>query len=300
MRTAVGFRRRQERIGVKWGMPCSALFHLAVVALVVLAVPEPRKPKALPKEIAVEIVREKPKKKPEPKKLPAAKPIAPEPEVREKKAAEKPKPSPKPATEPEIKPKAKPKLEAKRSTTDKPVAPKPKVEPAAPKKEASLLPVPKPPQRLKEPQLALAPKPPPLRPKPPAPPKPKLGGTGGKASFPRLAAVPAPNAKRLKLVGQWVLDPLIVDTGHRCGRAQVTGIMNLAAARGGRYLAEIRTLIRWEHCAPGSSYYQGVLAIEGRRVVFYDRLGVLDRGIMLGDVMVLRDKLGNSTWRRRK
>jgi hypothetical protein len=111
--------RRQDWIGVRWGLPCSALFHAAIIALVLFALPEPRKPRALPKEIPVEVVRKAPEKKPvsKPKqqaRKPAPKPKAKKPEAKkpvekqalakpQKPLAKEPDPIEKPALPPEKK-----------------------------------------------------------------------------------------------------------------------------------------------------------------------------------------------------
>jgi hypothetical protein len=344
--------RQRDWIGVRWGLPCSALFHLAIVALVVFVVPEPRKPKALPKEIPVEIVRKAPEKKPaaKPKKQARKTPAKPKqkpPEPKIKQSLLEPKPRPK---EPEIKtmlPERKPeppKAEAKKEPAKPPQVAekkpepllKPKLaEPEPPKRaekkaapdakpaqspeqkaatakapvEKPLVqakkppPPPKPPAAVKEPQLALGPKPPVLRPKPAPPPKPKNGSL---KVPPQLGGVPLPNAKQRKLLGQWVLTPLTLDTGHRCGKQRVTGTMNLIRrrVRGGgaeiQDLAEIRTTIRWERCRPEGALRKLVLLRRGDRVFLIDAQGVLDHGLMQGNLMVLRDPLGDSYWRRRR
>jgi hypothetical protein len=372
--------QQQDWIGVRWGVPCSALFHSAVVALVLLTLPEPRKPKALPKEIPVEVVREAPKKKPvkkpkeqarktppEPeKKKPVAKkeppkppkpPKPPEPkltlnekqpELPEKKAARKEAPpKEKPAAPPKQKPAEKKPAEKKpvekkpaekkpaekklqvaekksakpagnpdlKTEARKPAAGKPDVKPEA-RKPAAGNPAkkplqaekkpqlaPKPPLAAKEPQLALGPNPPVLRPKPAPPPKPK---TGSLKVPPQIGAVPHPDAKKRKLLGQWVLHPLTLDTGHRCGMQRVTGTMTLVnrRVRGGgtevQYLAEIRTTIYWERCRPEGALSKFVLIRRGDRVFLVGAKGVMDHGLMRGNVMILRDSLGDSYWHLRK
>jgi len=110
---------RKDWIGVRWGLLCSALFHSAIIALVLFALPEPRKPRALPKEIPVEVVRKAPEKKPTSKpkqqaRKPAPKPEAKKPEAKkpvekqalakpQKPLAKKPAPIEKPTLPPEKK-----------------------------------------------------------------------------------------------------------------------------------------------------------------------------------------------------
>jgi len=339
---------------VRWGLPCSVLFHLAIAALALLVVPEPRKPKALPLEIPVEIVRKAPEKKPpakpqkqarkapakprqdpvkpktkqsllEPKpqlkkpeitkKLPVLKPEPPKAEARKEPAkppqiAEK---KPEPAPVPKIAEAEPPKrVEKKTAPGPKPPQnPGPKTDTAKESVKKSLLqektppppPAPRPPTTVKEPQLALGPRPPVLRPKPAPPPKPKSGSL---KVPPELGGVPHPNAKQRKLLGQWVLTPLVLNTGHRCGKQRVTGTMNLVKrrVRGGgveiQYLAEIRTTIRWERCRPEGALRQLVLVRRGDRVFLIGAQGVLDHGLMQGNLMVLRDPLGDSYWRKRR
>jgi len=320
--------QRRAWIGIRWGLPCSAGFHLAIVLLVLFALPEPRKPKALPKEIPVEVVRKVPEKKQPPK-------------PKERKAAEKPRPKPeKPPKPPEPE---KPKVEKKPpelGLTEERAAPKAKKAPAEPPKVAEKKPAPEPqpekkpdpsepkpglgpepkkaepklpeekpilpnraqpPETAKEPQLALGPRLPALRPKPEPPPKPKGNGLRG---LPRIGGVPSPDAKKKLQVSKWVLDPLPLDVGNRCGKQLVTGTMTLvsdpARANGNdiRYLAEIRTVVRWERCPPQRGLYTYVLLRRGTRVYLVDAAGLQDHGVMRGNLMVLRDEFGSATWRR--
>ena len=284
-----------------------------------VTLPEPKKPKALPKPIPIEIVREKPKKKPLETKQ-AKKPVQPKPKPAKPTTTRKAEPKAKKSEKPkkpkqpkEPKEAAKQKEPAKAKEAAKPKHPNPPVPPrkpvppkraetAPPRQEPRLLPTEKPrppvsPTPKKKPQLALGPKPPLLRPKPPAPPKPRLGRSG--LAVPPIG-VPPPNAKRRKLAGRWLLVPLVVDVGHRCGKARVTGVMRIANGKGSNFLAEIRTTIRWTLCPPGRSLYRGVLAIRGKRVILFNGTGISDRGFMQGNVMILRDKLGNSVWRKLK
>ena len=165
------------------------------------------------------------------------------------------------------------------------------------------MPKPKPPVTAKEPQLALGPKPPILRPKPAPPPKPKSGSL---KVPPQFDAVPSPDAKKRHLLGQWVLRPLTLNTGHRCGTQRVVGTMTLTDRRvraGGSeilYLAEIRTTIYWERCRPEGAINKLVLVRRGDRVFLLSGIGVLDKGLMEGRAMILSDSYGRSIWTRRK
>ena len=320
---------RRARIGILWGLPCSAGFHLAIVLLVLFALPEPRKPKALPKEFPVEVVRKVPEKKepPKPKERKTAEKPRPKPEKPPKPPEpEKPKVEKKPPelslTEEKSAPKAKKKADEPPKVAEKKPAPEPQPEkkPDPPKPKAGLGPEPKkaepklpdgkpilpertrPPEAAKEPQLAMGPRTPMLRPKPAPPPKPKAGSL----KVPPMDAVPHPDAKKRNLLGQWVLRPLTLNTGHRCGTQRVTGTMNLTnrRVRGGGsevlYLAEIRTTIHWERCRPEGVINKYGFLKRGNRVFLLSGLGVADEGLVEGRVMFLNDELGRSVWIRRK
>lgn len=330
---------------MRWGLACSALFHLAIVGLALLVVPEPRKPRALPKEVPVEIVRKLPEKKPAAKpkaqkpikktarKTASPKPKSKKPDAETKKvppklplvAEKKQEPAPKPAPKPDVK-KVEPKPLAPEQNAEAPQpkpAPKPAPEPAQkkagvkePVKEPQRLPKeppqPQPPRlpldlppptTAKEPQLALGPKPPVLRPKPPAPPKPEASRI---TIAPRLGGVPSPDAKRRKFVSQWVLVPLTLNVGGRCGRQQVTGTLYLVSQRvlaGGaeiQYRAEMRTVHRSERCAPQGRLRYLYVIKRGDRVSLLDEQGVLDKGFMSKDVILIKDDYGSAMWRRRR
>ena len=337
---------RRDWIGVRWGLPCSALLHSAIVALALLVVPEPRKPKALPREIPVEVVRKAPEKKPPSKPKKEARKTPPKSEKKKPIAKkEPPKPSEKKPTPKEkailpLEKKAEPKKASPKEkqapppgkTTAENTLPNADTEAAKPAGKPSLnpeprkpaaripaeeprtkvklpLPEPKPPLAAKEPELALGPKPPnlwsepALRPKPAPPRKPKSGSL---IVPPQADAVPHPDAKKRKLLGQWILRPLTLNTGHRCGTQRVTGTMTLTnrRVRGGGsevlYLAEIRTTIHWERCRPEGVINKFGLLKRGNRVFLLTGLGVTDEGLVEGRVMFLDDSYGRSVWIRSK
>ena len=101
-----------------------------------------------------------------------------------------------------------------------------------------------------------------------------------------------------KLVGRWILQPLKVNLKHRCGKASLSGVINLTKKRGNRFFGSLRTTIRWTRCPPEGAVHKIVLLIRGNRVVMLDAGGVLDSGLIQGNVMVLKDAYGRSVWRR--
>ena len=294
-------------LGVRWGAAVSALLHLGVAAAILLVLPEPKMPKAKPLEVPVEIVRPL-EKKPE-KKKPAKK-------LAEKKPSAAAKAKPKPAAKEPKKPAPKePRKEAK---------PKPPEKPKEPEKQKPLLAEkvkPKPPPEPKKaaPKIAEPVKEPPLVPKEkkPKPPEPKpipkkvekqLAGKPAKAKPKGGGRKVEPNPQsdtqismiQRKLVGRWILQPLEVNLKHRCGRASISGVIDLTRKRGNRFYGSLRTTIRWARCPPEGAVYQIELLIRGDRVVMRDAGGVLDRGLIRGNIMVLKDAYGRSVWRRSK
>ncbi len=306
--------KKASGLGIRWGAAFSAVLHLGVAAAILLVLPMTKKPKATPRKVPVEIVRPL-EKKPEKKKkllkeLAKKKPNAP--------AKVKPKPAPKkPKKEAKPKPPKKPKPpEKKKTLLAKKVNPSPP--PANPK------PLPKPPEQKAEPKKA-APKtaksakeppraPKANRPEPPeqkpiakkvekqlakkqAKPKPKGGGRKVK---PKPDGNPQFSMIQGKLVGRWILQPLKVNLKNACGRASLTGVINLTRKRGNRFSGTLQTTIRWARCPPEGAIYQIVLVIRGNRVVMLDAGGVLDSGLIQGDIMMLKDAYGPSVWRRGK
>jgi hypothetical protein len=257
---------RLDWIGIRWGVPCSALFHLAIVSLALLVLPEPREPKALPKEIPVEVVRKAPIKKPAAKPKTQARKIPPKPKVQARKIPPKPKTEPKkPAklpglaekkSDPGKKPapapakkiaEAKPLTPKKGTVAPEPKLPAPKKESVAPEPKTAITPNPKRADRedpvKKLPPLArLSPKPapPPLTAaKPrgaalprlpslrPKPTPPPKPKLGGLKAPQQLAAVPRLKIKPEKLLGLWVLSPLTFKLPNACGTRTITGTMDL-------------------------------------------------------------------------
>lgn len=284
--------RTTSWLGLRWGAAISALLHLGIAAAVLLVLPTPTKPKATPPKIPVEIVRplEKPpeKKKPE-KKLAKKKPDA------APKAKPKPVPKePKKEAEAKLPEKLKP---AKKQTPLPAEKAKPKM--AAPKKA--------------EPKIAEPAKEPPRRPveqkaKPPEPKKveKQLAEKPAKAKPKGGGRKVKPNPYidnqismiQRKLVGRWILQPLKVNLQHRCGKASISGFINLTKKRGNRFFGTLRTTLRWAHCPPEGMLRRIVLVIRGNRVVLRDSGGGVSRGLIQGNLMSLRDSYGQSVWVR--
>ncbi len=289
--------KKASWLGVRWGAAFSALLHLGVAAAILLVLPEPKKPKATPREVPVEIVRpmeKKPEKKKPPIKLAKKKPSTvvkakPRPAPKEPKKEAKPKPPEKPNPPEKLKP-----LLAEKVKPKPPPEPK-KAEPkiAEPVKEPPLVPAEK------------KPKPPELKPIPkrvekqiaekPAKAKPKGGGRKVKPNPDSDSQI---SMIQRKLVGRWILQPLRVNLKHRCGSAAISGVINLTRKRGNRFFGSLRTTIRWAGCPPEGAVYQIVLVIRGDRVVMLDAGGVLDSGLIKGNIMILKDAYGRSVWRR--
>ncbi len=288
--------RTTSWLGVRWGVAISALLHLGIAAAVLLVLPTPTKPKATPPKIPVEIVRplEKPPEKKKPEKKLAKKKPAPAPKA-------KPKPVPK---EPKKEAKAKPPEKPKPAKKQEPLpAEKAKPKMAAPKKAEPKIaePAKEPPRRPIE-QKA---KPPELKPIPkkveeqlaekPAKAKPKAGGRKVK---PNPYIDNQISMIQRKLVGRWVLQPLKVNLQHRCGKAAISGFINLTKKRGNRFFGTLRTTLRWTHCPPEGVLRRIVLVIRGNRVVLRDSGGGVSRGLIQGNLMSLRDSYGQSIWVR--
>jgi len=115
--------------------------------------------------------------------------------------------------------------------------------------------------------------------------------------------VPPPARKTAaapRYIGEWVLDPLRVDVGHRCGSAKLTGRLRLTRAEGaGRFQGELRTSIFWARCPPEGARYQVLLSIRGNQALMTGSGGFVDRGVIRDGVMRLNDQYGTSVWRKR-
>ncbi|MDJ0950239.1 MAG: hypothetical protein QNJ94_15105 [Alphaproteobacteria bacterium] len=103
-----------------------------------------------------------------------------------------------------------------------------------------------------------------------------------------------------KYIGEWVLEPLRVNYGHRCGAAKLTGRLRLTSQdRPGRFLGELRTTIVWARCPAEGARYQVLLSIKNGRVLMTGSGGFVDRGVIRDGVMRLTDSYGASVWRKR-
>lgn len=110
------------------------------------------------------------------------------------------------------------------------------------------------------------------------------------------AALPATSG----YVGEWILDPLYVDYGHRCGSAKVRGRMRLThESKAGRFEGVLRTTIVWALCPAEGARYQVLVSIRGDKVTMTGSGGFVDRGVIRDGVMRLNDAYGSSVWRRR-
>ena len=310
------------RANPRTGVAISAALHAALVLIVFLAFTQPTPSQPKPQEIPVEVVpppktppkntektlalptkatpkkvetkppkvqtaEKVPPKPPEPTKAEKAK--APEKSTKSKshtaakkpEAAEKPEPSerPKPPEKAEKAQKPAPQVAARPPETT------PKAKPIEP---APFAPIPAPP-----PIARSVPQPP-----PPKPLRPRASARTGVKVPSQTDGVPLPSAAKGARYGRWVLKPLVVNTGHQCGAAGITGSIRLTKKQGNRYIGSLRTTIRWSRCKPEGALYKIVLLIRGQQVTMLDSGGVLDRGTIRGNTMVLRDAYGASTWRR--
>lgn len=108
----------------------------------------------------------------------------------------------------------------------------------------------------------------------------------------------APPQDRAPLIGRWLLEPLSLNSGDRCGVALVTGRLDLTASSGpDGFSGVLHTRVRWAHCPTQSANYRVELRVTGNDVVLVGA-GFADRGTMSGDRMRLRDAYGVSVWRR--
>ena len=228
------------------------------------------KPKPVPKESKKQ-AKPKPPEKPKPPKK--QKPLL----------AEKANPKP-----PEQK-KAEPKMAEPKKAEPKKAEPKiaepVREPPLVPKEQLPKPPEPKPIPKKVEKQLA----------EKQTKPKPKVGGRKVKPNSDIDNQI---SMIQRKLVGRWILQPLKVNLKHRCGKASPSGVINLTKKRGNRFFGSLRTTIRWTRCPPEGAVHKIVLLIRGNRVVMLDAGGVLDSGLIQGNVMVLKDAYGRSVWRR--
>jgi len=272
----------------KWrndGALLSVLLHVLVVAALTVSVPVFGRPAAEETAIPVELVQRAPKpaseekkpeeKKPEePKKTEAPK-KAPLPEV--KKIPEPPKPAtpPKP---PAPVPASK--------TVPQPAAPRPQPTPRA----APPMP-PAPPPAPTLPEAREPPEPPPI----PDAPRPQGPSGGLKVD---ADVVPAPGQKNG--LGYWVLEPLTVNLGHRCGIAHITGSLELKERIGeGRYRGTMHTSIAWAKCPPEGVLHAVELHIKDGEVEMIGADGFIDRGVIGKNTMLLEDRYGRSVWKKR-
>jgi hypothetical protein len=301
LRPAPAMHWRRWRNG---GAALSALLHVAVIAGLTIslpvfggpAVPEPetalpveivpRAPETKPEEKAEETKPEE--KKPEP---PDAKKI-PDPVLLEPPAEKK---IPEPVNPEPPKPESTPPSPAAKTSPPPPPAAAPKAAPPAPSTFPPTLPAepappapagPPPPSFLPEARL------------PPAPP-PTPEATPLRPGTKVDADDDAPPPLNRNAFGHWVLEPVTVNLGHKCGLARITGVLELKErVAEGRYRGTMRTRIAWTVCPAEGVVREVELRIKGGEVEMVGS-GFIDRGVIGANTMMLEDAFGRSVWKKR-
>lgn len=298
------------------GAVLSVLLHGAVLTLLTLSVPVlggPAMPEKQPEAIPVEVVQRPPEPKPEEKKEEEKQEAKKEEEKKPESPARKtpppnlelPKPDlPKPDLTPELAKPAPPKTEAQPPQPAAKTAPPPAPRAAAPPKAAPQPPAgfppalaepppsepapPPSPSFLPEAKLPAAPPPAPAAP----PPQPGLKVDADDDS------APPPNAGKNEL-GYWVLEPVTVNLGHKCGLARLSGVLELKEkVAEGIYRGTMRTRIAWANCPAEGVLRQVELRIRGVEVEMVGT-GFVDRGVIGQKTMLLEDSFGRSVWKKR-
>ncbi len=247
----------------------SVLLHAAVFGLLQFGLTEARTP-AAPEIVPVEIVKA-PETEP-PKPVPSPDAIAPAPETENT-------PLPTPPTVPESSAPASP-LRAPGAPTPERFAMAPKLPWEAP--PAPVLPP------LPAPPIAA-----------PAPPEPEAAKREPPHSGTEVDEDAAPDLKdKTKVVGRWILDPLKLDAGHRCGTARLTAILHLTEEKDGVFLGLLSRRIAWDRCKPETALYSVELRLEGASAVLTGR-DFRDQGRHENGVMYLTDAYGSSVWRKK-
>ncbi|MCW5774629.1 MAG: hypothetical protein KIT16_23495, partial [Rhodospirillaceae bacterium] len=147
------------------------------------------------------------------------------------------------------------------------------------------------------PRLALLPD---LAPRPASPPPaPRLfaGPPGG-----RKTAVDdgPPDPGERGLYGHWVLEPVLVNTGNRCGESRISGVIDLKERlTEGTFRGTLRTRIDWTLCPSEGALYHVEMRISGGEVFLVGAEGFTDHGVIGNGLMLLRDSYGTSIWRKR-
>jgi hypothetical protein len=286
------------------GAALSVLLHVVLLAVFTVVVPVLSRPAAPEKDTAipVEVVQRPPetkadekteKKEPEEKKPELAKKIPEPPKLELPKANAAPEP---------VRPEP-PKAESPPATPAAKITPPPPPAPPPPKAAPSP-PAASPPAFPPEPaphEPASPPPPPTLPPEarlPPAPPpipQPPQAQPGTKVDADDDAVPPLPK----KGLGYWVLEPVTVNLGHKCGLARLTGVIELKEEIGeGRYRGTMRTRIGWSACPPEGALRNVELRIKGSEVEMIGS-GFVDRGVIRANTMLLEDAYGRSVWKKR-
>jgi hypothetical protein len=315
LRLAGHWRRWREG-----GAVLSVLLHAAVLTLLTLAVPVlggPAMPERQTAAIPVEVVpppepkpeEKKEEEKPEAKKEEEKKkPEPPDVQKQPPPNLELPKPDlPKPDVTPELAKPEPPKLGAqppspagrtappppprpRAAAAPKPAPPPPAGFPAAKGEPPPSEPASPPPAPSSLPEAKLPAAPPPLPAEPPPP--------GLKVDADDDAA-PPPNPGKNEL-GYWVLEPVTVNLGHKCGLARLSGALELKQkVSEGVYRGTLRTRIAWTSCPPEGVLRQVELRIRGGEVEMVGTGGFVDRGVIGQKTMLLEDSFGRSVWKKR-
>lgn len=277
------------------GVLLSAALHGAALLAVTVTLPALGSQHAQQDPVTVEIVPRAPDPKPQ------AKPPEPEKRAEPKTQAEKPLPQP-PKPLAEKKAAAPPKPDAPPAGERTPPPPPParaQAAPSAPLRTPSppanalRLPTPEgPPQR-----LALAPG---LGP-PPAAPREAPRSLPAPPQATRTAAGEGPpNPADKGVFGHWVLEPVRVNAGHRCGESRISGVIDLKEkVAAGRFRGTLRTRIDWALCPPEGALYHVEMRVSGDEVLLVGAEGFTDHGVIGNGVMMLRDSYGTSVWLKR-
>jgi outer membrane biosynthesis protein TonB len=262
------------------GAALSALLHLSVLALFVLALPQMSraKPEA-EREIPVEVVPPPEEKKAEEKKAEAEKPKIEPPKTESPKEAEKPpepaKPDPPKADPPQPAPPA--------AEAPKP-APPPAPEPPA---GETAKPAPaEPPKAAEAPPPAAG----------PSAPHNSEAANEGRPADPNEVAL----ADEKDVIAYWDLKPIEIGSSPACGRIRVEGQIRLIARSGKTgFVGTMRVLHIPALCKAEAKVYAVGMVLDGTKVTLLGQ-DFGDTGVIDGDTMYLRDRYGISTWTRRE
>ncbi len=273
----------------------SVLLHVALYEALRLA--DPVSPPPASEPIPVELVPPPPPPEPKPEEEKAKEKEKPETPAKaeQPKKAELPKtPGPPDAkTQPDPPPPASPPpLPAAKTAPPPPPAPQPPPANAAPARPLLSPPAIEQPPPPPVPEVSLLPV---------SPPVPEAAAPKGPAEGLKVdadAAPPPPGERRA--LGYWVLEPLTLNLGGRCGLARITGVLELRErVAGGRFRGTIHTQIAWAKCPAEGALHAVELRINGGVVTMIGANGSVDRGVISANLMLLEDAYGRSVWKKR-